>query len=262
MSLRIQSPLRIEYVVSFSIKLNKAIVVPPIILLAIICATLMSCRREGGDTLPPVPPSTNGDRYDISANGIPKIPDHDYIELSKLHRISRFRSSVGHDYWDNFEQCRSMKHYFQPQDTIDWSTVNISAPLKGNIFRIVPEWAGSQIQIRSDVYPAFYFSIFHVNLSNPLMVGDTVDAGQELGTHIGSQTMSDIAVGVNTPTGWKLISYFDVMTDSVFFRYQSRGVNTRADAIISKAARDADSLRCNGDTFLNTGTIDNWVILN
>jgi hypothetical protein len=138
----------------------------------------------------------------------------------------------------------------------------ITSPVKGTVFRLTEEWAGTQVQIRSDAYPAFYFIVFHISLSNPLSLGDRVEAGQQLGLHIGSQTMSDIAVGVSTPQGWKLVSWFDVMTEEVFQQYQSRGVNARADAIITKAQRDADPLTCTGDAFATTGTIGNWVVLN
>lgn len=36
----------------------------------------------------------------------------DYIELDKIDRVSKFRSGIGHDYRDDAESCRSMKHYF------------------------------------------------------------------------------------------------------------------------------------------------------
>jgi hypothetical protein len=155
-----------------------------------------------------------------------------------------------------------MKHYFEPKDTVNWATVKIWSPVKGTVFKMYQEWAGTQVQIKSDANPAFYFIIFHVTLSESLNVGDKVSAGQLLGTHFGSATMSDIAVGVSTPKGWQLVSYFDVMTDSVFHGYQLRGLGSRSDAIISKSARDSDTLRCSGDTFLNTGTLENWVTLN
>jgi len=74
--------------------------------------------------------------------------------------------------------------------------------------------------------------------------------------------MSDIAVGVNTPNGWKLISYFDVMTDSVFQNYQARGLTSRNDVIISKEARDGDPLTCDGEEFTDGGNLENWIILN
>jgi hypothetical protein len=74
--------------------------------------------------------------------------------------------------------------------------------------------------------------------------------------------MSDIAVGVNTPGGWKLVSYFDVLTDSLFQSYQAAGVSSRDSLIISKEARDADPLTCSGETFTGSGTLENWVIIN
>jgi hypothetical protein len=202
------------------------------------------------------------DTYDVDANGIPEFVTADYIELGKISRISKFRSGRGHDYSDDFESCRSMKHYFKPKDDIDWSTIKIFSPAKGTISQISNDTWGQQVKIKSEQYPAFYFIIFHVNLTNPLNAGDIVTAGQQLGTHVGSQTESDIAVGVNTPNGWKLVSYFNVMTDSLFQGYKDRGLSLRTDAIISKAARDADPLTCSGETFVTSGNLENWVTLN
>jgi hypothetical protein len=202
------------------------------------------------------------DTYDINANGIPQFVGMSYIELDNIYQISKFRSGIGHDYSDDFESCRSMKHYFQPSASTDWSKLKIFSPVRGTVFKIYEEWAGTQVQIKSNEYPAFIFIIFHVNLTSPLIVGEVVSAGQQLGTHIGSQTMSDIAVGVSTPNGWKLVSYFDVMTDAVFLAYQARGLTSRNDAIISKESRDASPLTCVGETFTDPGSLENWVILN
>lgn len=204
----------------------------------------------------------DSDTYDIDLKGIPKFVNASYIELFKIKNISRFRSGIGHDYSDDFETCRSMKHYFQPKGTVAWSSVNIFSPVTGKVSNIREEWAGTQVSVQSDQYPAFFFILFHVNLSGPLDVGDPVVAGQFLGTHVGSQTWSDIAVGVNTPGGWKLVSYFDVMTDLLFQNLQSRGVGQRDALIISKQQRDSDPLVCEGDTFLTSGNLENWVTLN
>ena len=209
--------------------------------------------------------SENGnedDIYDVDLYGIPKFVSASYIELIKIQNISRFRSAVGHDYSDDFESCRSMKHYFQPKGNVEWSSINIFSPVTGTVSSINEEWAGTQVGIRSELYPAFFFILFHVNLSGPLDIGDQVSAGQFLGTHIGSQTWSDIAVGVNTPSGWKLVSYFDVMTDILFQNLQSRGVSNRNILIISKQQRDSDPLVCQGDTFVTSGNLQNWVTLN
>jgi hypothetical protein len=206
--------------------------------------------------------STSDDIYDVDENGIPQFVEVDYITLDDIHRISKFRSGIGHDYSDDFETCRSMKHYFEPKSSIDWAVVQIFSPIDGRVSTIFEEWAGTQVQIRSNMYPAFIFIIFHVNLLDQLEVGDVISEGQQLGFHIGSQTMSDIAIGVHTPNGWMLVSYFDVMSDALFQDYQQRGLTSRSDAIISRELRDADTLECNGEEFENSGTLENWVILN
>lgn len=235
-----------------------------LILTSLLAVFFIACDGGGNGVSGNGVTGNGGDNgtYDVDANGIPQFVGVDYIEIDNIYRISKFRSGVGHDYSDDFEVCRSMKHYFQPNGGVDWSTVQIFSPVNGTVSRIYEEWAGTQVQIQSEEYPAFFFIIFHVNLTNSLNVGDLVVAGQQLGTHIGSQTMSDIAVGVSTPTGWKLISYFDVIADSLFQNYQARGLNSRSDAIISREARDVAPLTCNGERFADSGDLENWVILN
>jgi len=201
-----------------------------------------------------------GEPYNVDSNGIPLFVASDYIELESMGRISRFRSGAGHDYSDDFESCRSMKHYFEP-NVANWSDVPVFSPVEGTVYNLTEEWAGTQTWIQSSNYPAFFFILFHVDLTNSLVLGDSVAAGEQIGTHIGDQTTSDIAVGVNTPTGWKLISFFDVMTEALFADYTNRGVMARSDLIISEAERDADPLVCDGETFADPGSLTNWVDL-
>lgn len=227
---------------------------------ALILALLLipSCHKDNGDdSVQPEQEPT----YDVQTLGVPKFVSLNYIDLSKIHQISRFRSAVGHDYWDDFEQCRSLKHYFEPSSSIDWASITITSPVSGSVLRINEEWAGTQVQIRCDDQPAFIIIIFHIALASPLAVGDHIQAGQVLGHHIGSQTMSDIAVGVVTGHGYKLVSWFDIMTDAVFQQYQARGVSSRSAMIITKEERDADPIGCAGDAFLSEGTLANWVVL-
>lgn len=223
----------------------------------------LSCAHKDNNTNEidnPNPPE------ETDPNVIPQFVNTDYIELNKIRQISKFRSGVGHDYSDDYEHCRSMKHYYQPFDSLNWSTVKIFSPVNGTVDRKIEEWAGTQIQIKSDQYPNFTFIIFHINLSGPLNVGDNVVAGRQIGTHIGLQTTSDIAVVQMIPNHpnndiRKLISYFNVMTDALFQNYKQRGITSRNDFIISKEARDADPLNCSGEAFGTTGTIENWVVL-
>jgi hypothetical protein len=215
--------------------------------------------------------------YDVNANGIPKFVTTDYIELPRIVQVSRFRSAIGHDYSDDFERCRSMKHYFAPKLGTDWTTVKVFSPVDGTVTNLINEGLGFKVEIKSKLQPAFHFQIFHVNLIGPLKVFDVVAAGQVLGTHASNSTTSDIAVGVVTPQdgpysvdpyrhgGWKLLSYFDVMSDPLFQTYQARSQANRSDFVITEAERDAHPLVCNssgGFTGIADPTVADWVILN
>ncbi len=207
-------------------------------------------------------PQVQNNTWDIDKNGIPHFVNTNYIDLSKISSISKYRSSFGHDYSDFTEHCRSMKHYFEPKPNTDWATIPIYAPIKGTITRLDMEWADTKIEIASDDMPAFRFSIFHVNLLGNRTIGEHLSEGELIGTHIGNQTMSDIAVIVNDPSHQgRMVSYFETITDELLHAFISRGAKTREDFLISKAWRDAHPLTCDGETFTSTDTIQNWVIL-
>ena len=59
-----------------------------------------------------------------------KVITEHYLDLDAIWRISRFRSVVGHDYSDESESCRSMKHYFEPFDSLDWTSLGVRAPAR------------------------------------------------------------------------------------------------------------------------------------
>jgi hypothetical protein len=226
-------------------------------LILILVLIIPGCKKNH-DTEQPL-----NDTWDIDKDGIPKFVNTNYIELSKIYRISKFRSSFGHDYSDFTEHCRSMKHYFEPKSSIDWTTVKIYSPISGVITRLEQEWAGTKIEIASDKYPAFRISIFHINLQITKNVNDTITAGRLLGTQIGSMTDSDVSVIVNDPTKQgRMVSWFDVISDQVFNEYSSFGISSRSTMIIPKEVRDANPLTCSGDTFTNTDPLEAWVYLN
>lgn len=147
------------------------------------------------------------DVYDLDARGVPAVLTHGYIEPGPIQQISRFRSGVGHDYADSVESCRSMKHYFMPFANANWSAIAIVAPASGTVTDIRPETTfGSQVQIAPGALTAMTVIIFHVVPDGGVTVGTSVTAGQRLGRHVGSQTMSDIAVRIETPAGTRLVS--------------------------------------------------------
>ena len=202
--------------------------------------------------------------YDLATQGPPHVLPFNYIDLPKIGRISRFRSTVGHSYTDGSETCRSMKHYYEPMATVDWTTVDVYAPAAGTILGIATDggW-GYRVRMIPRDLPVLQIQIFHVQLDSGIVKDMWVDAGDHLGRHASAFTMSDIAMSIGPKEGGTLISYFDAMTDSVFAEYQARGVATREAAIITEAERDSDPVPCVGEEqFTVTGTLPDWLDLN
>jgi hypothetical protein len=223
-----------------------------------------ACGGSAGGPPPPPPTPTEPPLetvWDVDARGVPRLATVDYIDLSKIRRISFFRSSVGHNYSDELESCRSMKHYFMPRNAATAPTIEIRAPFSGKVTRTFEEWAGTQVQIQSSVTPAFIVVLFHVALSQPLAEGQTLAAGDILGTHVGNQTFSDVAVSVTTPQGRRLVSYFELISDDIWAGYAARGAASRQTFILTREQRDADPLLCNGEVFAKPGGLPQWVDL-
>lgn len=204
--------------------------------------------------------------YDLTSQGIPKFCNANYIDISKIARISRFRSTIGHSYVDSdtSETCRSMKHYYEPKSSVDWTKVDVYAPVSGSLVGFGPDGrAGYQLRIRPRDVPAFDVILFHVNTDSTIKKGKWISAGEYLGTHSSSTTLSDISVSNGGKEQGHLISYFLVMTDEVFELYQARGVASRQAAIITKEERDNDEVPCVGEqAFTVHGTIPDWLDLN
>ena len=206
--------------------------------------------------------------YDLDALGVPKLVVAGSIDLLRIGRVSKFRSGEGHDYSDDFESCRSMKHYFDPKPGIRRSSIRLFSPVAGTIIGTTDEWEtpslwkGQVVGIRPDGWPAFDVVIFHLDPRRPLAVGSSVSAGEELGTSEKvSGTAADVAVGVHTPDGYRLVSLFEAMTEAVFRRYRECGAGARSDFIVQRAERDGDPLSCVGEQFVDRGSLENWVDL-
>ena len=216
--------------------------------------------------------------HDIEVTGVPEFVEKDFTQLSKIDKISKFRSGFGHSFTDGSEPCRSMKHYFNPyQSYRQNNAVEIYSPVNGMIVSVANDGHGAsagltnkEVQIKPDKYPAFVFVIYHCDLtSEAIVTGKRIEAGELIGharlyyDDLNEYATSfDIAVWVNTPSGMRLVSYFETMSDDLFNTYLLRGVTSRHDFIITKEDRDSSPLQCDGDTFLSEGSIENFVSLN
>lgn len=187
-----------------------------------------------------------------------QILQHDFIDLSKVFSVSKFRSAEGHDFTDGSETCRSMKHYYNQQfdksvaETMgrnngmppqpDGKTdVVIYAPVTGVISRIESERMpiGEQIYIIPDGAKDYTIRLFHIYKSNGIQKGSKITAGQQIGV-ISKGVSTDVAVELKG----NYISYFSIMPDSIFAAYKDRGAKSRDDFILSKQYRDDHPVPC------------------
>ena len=192
-----------------------------------------------------------------------KFIQADFVDLSKIYSVSKYRSAEGHDFSGNGETCRSMKHYFAPQidPTVQMPKdsegrsippqpdgvhdVDIFSPVDGEITNIATERlpVGEQLYIRPDSAKDYTIRLFHVYKLGNIAKGTKVKAGEKIGV-ISGYSATDISVEAGRE---KYVSYFQVMPDSVFANYQKRGATSRDDFIISKEYRDAHPVPCNQD---------------
>ena len=203
---------------------------------------------------------------DTDYNNPPVFVTADFIDLSNIDTISKFRSGVGHDYSGNGETCRSMRHYFgnsskasefmnaeekfaavQGKPDPDHAT-EIYAPADGWLMWISGEDTpiGNQVEIMPDNGKGYTIRIDHMYPNSSVHPFMRIKAGQNIGLVHDNQTV-DMTVFYTYRGSPRLVSYFQVMTDEVFAHYQARGVASRSDFIISRAVVDANPWKCAGD---------------
>jgi hypothetical protein len=185
-----------------------------------------------------------------------------HIDIEDIARISRFRSGVGHDYNDTFEYCRSMKHYFTPRDGVLAADIEVRSPMAATVVDVKDEAPfGTRVLLRSNEYPDVIVVLFHVALDRPLTQGEVLVAGQRLGSHATLDTNHDIAVGITVPSGWRLVSYFEVIDATLLKQWLDAGVPSRDDMIVTQEERDDDALCCIEDQFATSSSLADWVDL-
>ena len=215
----------------------------------------------------------------LDENNLPKFVQADWIDISRIGSISKFRSAVGHDYsHGTSETCRSMKHYFslngasgkspkeeslenlddpQKKASLNGSkepipptepTIDIFSPVDGRITKIEQTGEsntpiGGEVRIRPNSHSDYQFRLGHV-YQRGISEGQEIKAGQKIGV-IGAHQSVDMVLGVEGFGGYRLLSYFQVMPDEIFAKYKERfDVKNPSDFVISKEYRDAHPLKC------------------
>ena len=264
------------------------VIVLVVVVLGLGAALLVDITRKKPEVRPSVS-SSEELRPPVSSRAIdemslPRFITADFIELDKVENVSPFRSGGGHDYSadSSGETCRSKKHYFSPTmaarggaeankrrkeldargETVpppdESLAAKIFSPVDGIIFDVSKTHWGDALKIKPADQPAFVIEISHVFLYPGTTEGMTVKAGQRIAYTGNSTDMSitwspglDAARKVIDPTDeWFYVSYFSVMTDSVFAAYKARGVKDRGQMVVSREWRDAHPFECDGGTFL------------
>lgn len=204
-----------------------------------------------------IPIETEG----LTPSTLPRFIEHDIVSLNQIEKISKFRSREGHDYSDGFENNRSMKHYYQPYASVisNQQSVSVYSPVDGTVMMVQSESSfGAQVRIIPRNYPYITIVLFHIYTT--LTPGASVSSGQLIGRASveprGSyQSVSNFDVAVWTSSG-RLVSWFDIMSDSIFSSYQARGATSRGQFMISKEVADTST-----HNFGNSVSSD-WVFLN
>jgi len=221
---------------------------------------------------------------DIDPTKVPQFIQADFIDVTKLSSVSKFRSGVGHDASDSVENCRSMRHYFgfmdapevqvkEGEDNVQEKAkflIDTFSPVDGRVMGISGDITkhGQQINIKPDNYPSIQVRIDNLNVDPSIHSLSRLKAGQKIGE---SRGMAEITLSYNSPFGNKYnFSYFKLMPDSLFFKYQkAAGWDiTRDDFIITKEYRDTHPIECDKvdtEKFIispETETEYNYVYLN
>ena len=198
----------------------------------------------------------------------PKFIQSDFIDLSKIYIISKYRSSIGHSTDDSVEKCLSLRHiYGDPHGSEEFTdgdkkwelihnrpaphdSIDIYAPVDGLITDISSsshikdkQGIAGTIIIKPDNAPGFDVRIDSVFINSNIRNLMRVKAGDKVGV-ICTRCPGEITVEYNYLFGRRAVSFISALSDQVFADYQKRGLKNREDAIISKVYRDAHPFSC------------------
>lgn len=223
--------------------------------------------------------------FNSAKNSPPPQIVANFTDLSKIEKVSRFRSCAGHLTvpQDERESKRNMKHYFWVKPEFNKEkTVEIFAPYNGFVSTVRSDPADNlegEIWITPNVLPpmlTWSFSVQHIDVREGLKRGDQVKAGELIGFAALSEKRGDsfdivygkAGIPVKTIDNWTdpfsdLDSVFNHMSSKVADEYLQKGVTSIKDFITSKEARDHDPCvyQGQGPYFANQEAPTNWVYL-
>ena len=178
-----------------------------------------------------------------SLGPIPQFVDNDWIDLEYIASISKFHSTIGHGYPAD-DNPTSDKHYYDPLITYGSTndTIKVYSPVRTKVIKI--EWEhhilsdgtirGQQIHLQSIEHPSVTFIYFHINIEpTGLSVGQELTQGQWIG-YCDCREGCNIDIAIYRSN--IVISWFQLITDTLLSSYQTRGISNRSMMIKSEEA--------------------------
>ncbi len=216
-----------------------------------------------------------------------------FIDLSQVHRFSKYRACVGHQTVDQYsdEPVSNMQHYINTSPRIDPGEIKIYAPFDGFVLGDAPNTMADGItMIPKSGIPWWPFNQWRINFPHTHVLDEfrdppvhEVTEGDLLG-YVNSKSRygqrnfgTQVRVGVlaippmfkngNGEPYKKLDSVFNYMTDEVFAQYQEAipGLMNRGDMILSKEYRQLHPCKfkqggpnfSNRPPYFDTGRVEN-----
>lgn len=228
--------------------------------------------------------------FSVISNGNEPPPNlvANFVDSSKIEKISRFRSCAGHVTvpQDGRETKRNMKHYFWVKPEFNKSnTVEIYSPFDGYV-SVIRDEPGLNLEGEIWIRPksnfvllppvgVWQFSVQHIDVKDGLKRGSEVKAGELLGYAAlsekrgnsfdivyGKMSLIPKKIGNWTAPFTDLDSVFNHMSENVLAQYKQKGLSEEG-VILSKEERDKNPCiyKGNGPYFLNQEDPANWLEL-
>jgi alpha-tubulin suppressor-like RCC1 family protein len=200
-----------------------------------------------------------------------RILTDNVVDPRALAALTKFRSCCGHSFAGWGESNRSMKHYLVPAASFMGTndSLPVYAPCDGEIVSIRAEQSytgcsgnevrGSNVRFVCRARPDVSVRIFHVNPSRgpgAVRSGARVGYADLRGCASGPEDVPYADFDVAVEKLGAFYSYIEWLDDGAFAPWAALGLASRDDAVVSRAARDADPcdfadyLQCEADTIL------------
>lgn len=205
--------------------------------------------------------------YSIDETNLPQFVASPIIQPEHLGSISKFRSGFGENVTSGDETCSNMQQHLLPPSnagffdanalpakTIDAAkNIPVFIPVDGKILSINPasNGQGSVIRFRANDQKAYIFSLIQVYPLDDLKIGDTLNAGDRIGSKTPQQSVIISVEAQTIFSGRVLVPFTSLLTESAFTEnFANRAEGGRSVYVITRKTRAQEKLTCDGNKFV------------